>query len=152
MNEYKIYDEYLTFKQKNRELISNALSDCFQHIYGDHIAYTLKNCDFGGLIGFPLFIVAVVWLNTTKSNIPTIVPLAIILALGFITRWFVKHAITIAYKEVFRRKEYYTVLSEYVSSWYAKEASAVKNEPDLKHLRELAIFIEKKIVLESFEY
>lgn len=146
----ELFQEYCSFERKHNDHICSRLKETFDETYQATISWVFKSCDFAALIGIPLFIVFLVWGGTLNLAHSTYLPLAVIVALGIVMRWFTKHVITITCRDIFRKREYIDVLTNYVDECWSQAIEAAASDEDIDQINELYRYFKREITSADF--
>lgn len=147
MDPLKMYELYCLFHRENKNNIEQKLKSEFATFYEEYRTHTKWIADFGGMVGVPLFILAVLWMLSTKTVNHWLIAAGMI-AFGFWLRYYQFHTIKLACERFFRgRKD--DIIADYVD---AQMHAVMENQPKEQHdqTHELYRYFYRELVSENF--
>ena len=107
-------------------------------------------CDFGGLVGIPLFILTVLWITSTSSNNHWFIAITM-LGFGFLLRCYQNHIIDLTSRQYFASKQKDLLYAYIERNLEDSLASSTSTEESLD-IYAFYEYCRKRILWEEFRY
>lgn len=147
---YEQLDCYYKWEREHHDKITTILRESYIDFCEHPKAMVNHRCDFGCFVGAPIFILAVLWIASTKSANRWFVAIAMI-GFGFLLRYYQNRIIDQTCQEYFWSKQQ-VLLYAYIDSCLEESLTLSSSAEEDLDIADFYEYCRNRILFEKFPY